>query len=514
MSSLGINGALYLAANSLTAQRQAIEVTGQNISNVNTPNYARQRAQLITADPLKTTLGQEGTGALVNTIVQIRSSLIDSQLPPGLSTFAYHDEKMNLMSQLQANLEQPLDRLNALTSTTPTSGQQGLAEYIDNFFNSFQALNADPTSNVLRQQVILKSQALAAKLNTIGTALETIQVQVQNTVTSAVDEVNTALTNIATINSQIIPIELGGLGRANDLRDKRQQLLEDLSKKIDVYSHEESDGSLTVRLGSSGGTLLVSGVFSGNTASSTTVKLAVDGTAPTMTIKSWTGGEAETSGNLDSVSSQPAGGSIGAQLDVVNDVIGDGTTGLIRDYNRIAQGLAELVNAKHQTGYTLQGSPNYNTAGTATFFDDNSVAADALGTITARNIQLNSAVAGDVAKIAASDATGQPLNGNMAASISNLRTNTTATNLGGLTVSQYYLATLTDLAGDVQAAQTQADTQQLVNKQLLQQRDAVQGVSLDEETTDLMRFQHAYEASARLLTVIDEMMKTLLQAAG
>jgi len=513
MSSIGINGALYLASNALNAQRQAIEITGQNIANVNTPNYARQRANLVTSNTIQTSIGQEGTGVLVQGIEQMRNFLLDAQVPASVSSLSYYQERSSLMAQLQSGLEQPLDRLDSLASNTATtSGDGGLVQDLQNFFNAFQSLSSDPTSTSLRQQVILKAQAVASRLNTIGDGLISLQTQIGQTVSQSVSEANTSLASIASLNKQIAQIEVGGTGpRANDLRDQRQQLVEDLSKKFNIYTHEASDDTMTVRLGDSGGALLVSGVFSGNTASASTVKLTVDGSAPTMTLKSWTGGEAETSLNLDAIPGQPSTGSVAAELNMINTVIGDGTTGLVQTYDRIAAGLAGLVNGVHQTGFTLQNSPTYNTAGTATFFDNDSTAGNALGVVTARNIQLNSAVAADPLKIAASDAAGQPLNGNLAAALGNLTSNTTGTNLGGMTVSQYYLSQLTSLAGDIQATTSQQSTAQLVNQQLTQQRDSVQGVSLDEETSNLMLYQHAYQASARLMSVIDSMMQTILQ---
>ncbi len=500
-----------MAANALDVQQQAIEVTGQNIANVDTPNYSREQIQLQTSTPLATTLGQQGTGVTATGIEQIRSSLLDSQIPGGISSLSYYNTKSDLMTQVQTSLDQPLSSLNSLSSTSATSTSGGLTDDINNFFSAYQSLSTDPTSSVLRQQVVSSAQIVATALNTIGNSLITTQTQIGTDVTTAVNAANTILANIASLNQQISSVEVGGTTKANDLRDQRQQLVETLSQTFDISTHEESNGSLTVRLGSAqGGTLLVSGNYSGNTASATTVKLAVNGSAPTMALEGWTGGVAETVGNLTAVT-QPSAGTVAAQLNVINSVIGDGTTGLVQNYDNIAAGLANLVDTVHQTGFTLQGSPAYNTAGSASFFDNDNIPGNALGTVTARNIQLNSAIAADPTQIAASDTAGQPLNGNLAQTIADLKSNTTAPQLGGQTVSNYYLNTLTSLAANIQSTTNQGSTQQLVNQQLSQQRDSVQGVSLDQETSNLMIYQHAYEASARLMSTIDSMMQTLIQ---
>jgi flagellar hook-associated protein 1 FlgK len=509
-SSLGINGSLFLASNALSAQRAAIEVTSHNIANANTPGYARQRANLHTATPFQTPVGQQGVGVFVNSIQQIRSTILDAQMPSNISSLSYLEEKVNLLKQVQSNLGQQLDALNSLAGTSPTSVGDGLSEAMDSFFNAFQSLSVQPTSTVLRQQVIQTAQLVASKLNTIDDNLVNLQTQIVTQIPLDLNEVNTTLATIASLNAEVQSAELAGVGQANDLRDARQKAIEDLSKKLDVYTQEESDGTLTVRLGSRTGALLVSGNFSGNTASATTVKLTLNGTAPNLTIRSWTGGEAEVPLNMDVVTPQPTGGTLAALIEAANVTIGDTTVGLIRDFDRIAAAIANLVNTQHAAGFTLEGTPAYATAGNPTFFDNNNINGDALGVVTARNIQLNVFVAGDVSRIAASSAAGQPNNGGNADSIANIRTNTTGPGLGGATLSSYFLNTLTTVGSSIQSSNSRLTTQQLVNQKLLEQRDSVMGVSLDEETVDLLRFQQAFEASARVITSLDEMMQTVL----
>jgi flagellar hook-associated protein 1 FlgK len=232
---------------------------------------------------------------------------------------------------VEANLGQPLDRLNSVASSQSVNSSDGLAEALDGFFNAFQALSADPTSTVLRQQVILSAQGVARKLNSVDKNLVNTQNQIVSQISQEVTDINTSLSDIAKLNGQISMIEVGGKARANDLRDGRQQMVEELSKHIDLNTQEQADGSLTVRLGSAAGALLVSGAYSGNTASAATVKLAVDGAAPTLDLKSWTGGEAEIAANLDAVAPQPASGTLAARIEAVNTVIGGNAAGLIQD---------------------------------------------------------------------------------------------------------------------------------------------------------------------------------------
>jgi len=510
MPTIGINGTLFLAADALNAQRAGIEITGHNIANVNTIGFARQRVDLRTQTPINTSVGQQGLGVLALAIQQVRSFILDIQVPTNQSTLSYLEEKFDLLNQVQANLGQSLNRLDPLTGSSPTATQGGLQELMDSFFNAFEALATEPASTVLRQQVILTSQALTGKLNTIGASLENLQNQITIQITQNVSDINSTIAEIAYLNSQIASVEVGGANHANDLRDRRQQLIEDLSKRINISTREESDRTVTIRLGASSGPLLVSGVFSGNTASASTIKLAVSGAASSLNIRSWTGGEAEIAGNLDVVTPQPTGGTLAAEIEAVATTIGDAGAGLIRDYNRIAAALASLVNTQHAAGFTLEGSPAYATAGNPTFFDDDAVNGNPLGAVTARNIQLNSFVAGDVSRIAASSIIAEPNNGSNAASLAALRSNTTDPSLGGLTISGYYITSLTSLGSNIHDTDSRASTQKLVVQQLTQQRDSVMGVSLDEETTNLLRFQHAFEANARVISTVDIMMQTIL----
>jgi flagellar hook-associated protein 1 FlgK len=151
----------------------------------------------------------------------------------------------------------------------------------------------------------------------------------------------------------------------------------------------------------------------------------------------------------------------------------------------------------------------YATTGNPTFFDDDAVDGNPLGVVTAQNIQLNSVVAGDIRKIAASDTAGEPSNRANAQRIAQLRDNTTAPLLGGMTISNYYLTSLTGLGVSLRVTNNQKATQDLLNQQLVDQRDSVMGVSIDEEMTNMIRFQNAFEASARFIATIDEMMQLI-----
>jgi flagellar hook-associated protein 1 len=511
---VGLSGAFHIATNAMAAQRAGMEVVGHNLANASVAGYSRQRLEFRTAQPIHTAIGQQGVGVIPFQIQQLRNSYIDGQIPTNLSKLSYNEEKSTLLSQVQADLNQPLDRSNPIASTFPTETGAGLAEAIDAFFNSWSTLATDPSNFVLRKQVVQHAQNVAGKLNDVGNRLDTTQQQITDNVQINVDEINDILGQIADLNANIASVEIANFTRANDMRDERQRKLEELSRKIDIFHQEEANGTVTVRLKSSTGDLLVSGTFSGNTSQAGTVKLGIEftgSTNATIQLGKWTGGEAENAGTLDALIQEPTAGTLLAQIQTIADVIGDANGGLIRDYNRIAQDLATLVNALHDDGRTLENSPDYDQLGNATFFDNNSTANDAIGTITARNIQLNSAIAANPNLLAASNADGSPNNGANALAIGALRTSIAGANMGGLTFSQYYLRAVTSVGNDINNANSQVTAHKLLNEQLSRLRDSFAGVDVDEETVNLLKFQHAFEASAMLINTVNDMMRAILQ---
>jgi flagellar hook-associated protein 1 len=511
---LGLSAALALSSNALMAHRASIEVTGHNIANVNTPGYSRQRALLLTEFPVMTSLGSQGQGVYAKSIQQMRSAFLDAQIPGGLSNLAYYQEKSTLLESVQAAIGQPLDQLVSQSSGTSTDMPNGLNETLTTFFNAWDNLATNPASPVLRQQVIAASQAVASKLNEIGNNLATTQTSIVTQISQTVDDINTKLTEIAELNSQIAAVEVGGLTPAPDLRDARQLKIEELAAMIDINAQEQTDGTVTIRLGSAAGTLLVSGVFSGNTASAATFKFGLRSTdtPPNIDIEGWTGGEVENDANLGAVT-QPLKGKLAAQLEVVNTTIGSSTNGLIEDFDNLAVSLAGLINTQHALGFTLENPPLYNTAGTNTYFDDDNNPANALGTVTARNIQLNANVASDYTRIAASAIAATPSSGTNALAMAQLRSSTAGVSMGGLTLANYYNTTHFTLGSTIRSTNSLASTQELVNQELGEQRESISGVSIDEETSNLIRFQKAFEASARVFTTITEMLDTVIAMA-
>jgi flagellar hook-associated protein 1 FlgK len=513
IATMGISAGLCMSAQGLAVQRAAIEVAGNNIANVNTPNYSRQRVNMVTDLSVNSSIGPEGYGATITNIQQLRSILLDTQIPANLSDQSYYEERSNLLEQITSNLGQTVDNIESLAGSSATTTTDGLQESLDAFFNTFESLSANPTSQVLRQQVILNGQAVAGKLNTISNNLTTLQSQVITAANQNVTDINSGLANIASLNQQIYNLERGSLQKANNLRDTRQQAIEDLAKRVDINFQEQADGTVQVRLGNAAGPLLVDRFSSGNTTTTYWLSLAVQ-VAPNVRLWGSTNG-----GGPVLLGTQPTSGTLTAQLDTINTTIGSAANGgLIQQYDNIAWAFGGLVNRQHGLGYTLQNSPWYDQSGLPLYTNITS----------ASTITFNPAVAANVDRIAASDTggnqglavVGYPNNGNNALKIAQIRddanTDTASWGAGArpigynTTVSQYYLSSLTNLGSTLRTNDNALNTQKAVNQQLTEQRDSVMGVSIDEEMTNLIRFQYAYEANAKVISSLDQMYMTLI----
>ena len=239
---LGLFGTLYLGQRSLQVYRQGVEISGHNLANVSNPAYARQRIQIQTAPAIATPIGYVGTGADVSSIRQLRSSILDAQVQSEASVRGFLEAQESGLQMAQAIWGEVIDR----TSATPlgasgagaVSGQHGLAGQLTDLFTSFQRVAATPTSLSERQVLIMKAESLATKFQQMQGGLTGLDSSLNNSISSEVGQANELLASIAELNKQILNTE-GGLGqRANDLRDLRQERLEQLAKFLPVHSVE------------------------------------------------------------------------------------------------------------------------------------------------------------------------------------------------------------------------------------------------------------------------------------
>ena len=469
--SLGLFGTLGLAARSLQTQQLGLEVTGQNLANVDNPAYARQRLSISTSATIPTSIGAQGTGAEGVAIQQIRSSLIDSQIQAETSIGSYWDTMQQALQSVQADLgEQINTQATGTDGTTSTSSQQGISQGLSDLFNAFQSLSTDPSSMAERQVLLQKAQTLVSQFNQVSQQLGSLSGDLDQSLQGGVTSANQLLSDIASLNNQIATTELSTNSTANDLRDLRQQKIEELSKLAKVDTVEQNDGTVDVSIS---GTQLVNGV---NVLDSLETYTTSGGQ---LMVRTQTGGTALA---LNS-------GSMQSTIDAR-----DGTLAtLSNSLDAIASQVITSVNAIHYDGYGLTGTTHND------FFTGSD----------AQTIGVNTTLTDDPRLIQASGTNGAAGDNQVALALAQLADQPIAA-LSNQTISQAYNQAVSTLGQALASANTQVADQQVVQNMLQQQRASVSGVSMDEEMTNLTTYQRAYEASAKLITVIDEMLTTLI----
>ncbi len=458
---IGLFGLLNLGARSMQVQQQGAEVTGHNLANVDNPAYARQRVTITTAPTIDTPLGPQGTGAQVIGIQQLRDAILDGQITGETSITGFLDAQQSALESGQAILGQTIDR---------TGGQHGIAEAMSDLFNAFQSLSTDPTSLTERQSVLQKAQTLATEFNQIDTKLGQLNTDLNTTLQTEVDQANQLLSEIADYNKQIVTTEGGSPGSANDLRDLRQQKLEELSKLVNITTTPQANGAVDIS---------ISGV---NVVSDTAVLDTLqtyDAGGGQMLVRTQTGGSALT------LTSGMIQGTIAARDGGLKD--------LRTNLDTLAAGLITEVNAAHGNGFSLTGSTG------AAFFTGTGAA----------DIGVNSALADNPALLQTSGTSGAVGDNQVALALAQLAAQKQA-GLNNASFGENYSQTVAALGQALSNVNNSIGDQTVVQNMLKRQRDSISGVSLDEEMTNLVQFQKAYVASAHLITTVDEMLQTVV----
>ncbi len=463
---LGLFGTLNLGTRALQAQQTAIEVAGQNLANVNNSAYARQRVELQTSLTLSSSVGQQGTGVEVAAIKQLRDTLLDGQLCSELSAGGFWEAKQSALQTAQTSLGEVFDgSVDSSSATTDAAAVTALADDLTGLFNAFQSVATTPTSISERQALISQAQSLATRLNQSAGQLDELNASLNTALDADVTAANILLAGIADLNKQIAGAEFGG-GAANDLRDTREQKLEQLSKLVNIETGSDANGSLSVSIG---GVALVSG------------REVLD------TLQTYDAGNGQWLVRAATVGTplDLAGGSMQGRIDAR-----DGALRSLRDdLDTLASALITEVNSVHSAGYSLTGSTGAN------FFTGTDAA----------SISVSTTLKDEPSLIQAAGIPGAVGDNTVALALARLAEAPQAA-LGNQPFGSAYGRTVADLGNGLADANSQLANHEAVKSLYLKQRDAVSGVSLDEEMTNLVRFQKAYQASARIVSVVDQML--------
>lgn len=470
----GLFGMLNLGSRSLQTQQQGVAVAGQNLANVNNPAYARQRLTIQTSTPILTGLGSEGTGADAVAIRQLRDAFLDGQIQSETSVTGFLQSQQTALQYAEAGLGEQLTSSASTGGATSVGSSGGLADNLAGLFNAFQSLTTAPASLSNRQVVISQAQQLASKFNQVDQRLAAVNGQINQSVQTDVSGANQLLAGIAGLNQQITAAEAATGGTANDLRDLRQQKIEDLAKLVSFQSATTADGAVNISVD---GHLLVAGNKLQDTLQT------YDAGGGQLLVQTTNSGTPLTL----------TGGSIQGSITTRDGSLQALRTGL----NDLATQLITHVNMVYRAGYDLNGNTN------ADFFTGTNAA----------DIGVAAALAGDPSTLQASGVLGAPGDSQIALALAQLA-GVKQPGLANQTFSESYTGVITDLGFSLSAVNRQLGDQEVVQNMLHAQRSSVSGVSLDEEMVDLVKYQRAFQASAHLVSTIDQMLDIVVNLKG
>ncbi len=472
----GLFGELANGVKALTAASRSVETAGRNLANVNNPNYARQRVIYGDRGSVQTELGVQSLGVEARQIQQLRDSLIDSQVVRESSLLASYEAEQAAYQRAQANLGQSVDRSGATSQTGSEGSTGGIAQALSDFFNAFQSFAASPTDSGERLALVQKAGILTDALNETDARLVQLQADLTTQANSDITEVNDMLSTIAELNGQIGRLEINQPGAAVDLRDQRQALVEKLAQKMSIETRPDPGFAGQIQ------------VF-GRDAANNPVQL--------INLASVTGPVTLSGSTVSAGSPATAlvlkGGSINGAITARDGAVTD----LRDDLDALSRQLVTSVNAA------------YNPASTATgyFFTPNA-------TVTAANISVDANVTAASLKASDGGAAGDNTIASAVAALASRKFSISGGDQIDGTFSQFYTGTVTNLGQALSTANTRVTSQTSISTLVRSQRDSISGVSLDEEMSDLIKYQRAFQASSRVIQVIDELLDAVVNRLG
>ena len=511
---------LTISYSGLQAASTSLNVTGHNVSNINTKGYSKQQASTEAAQALRTfsTYGMLGAGVKVTGVSQLRDSYYDEKYRNNQANYGEYEAKENYMDQI----EDFFDEWNL----------NGYCKEYQKFFTSVEEVIKAPGEASTKNQLINNAASMAQYFFLMSTNLRKIQEDANNEIKDAVEQINSYAQNIASLNRQINQIE-ANYGDANDLRDKRNALIDDLAQIVNVSINEEDIGNgLTDFRVSINGQTLVAGYDNNKLYTEARADKRNASDAASLYDVKWESGQ---NFNLYSPS-------LGGQMKALVD-IRDGCNGEFEQYkvdengdyildsdgnkvlesvlrneqntdfkgipyyqsqlNQFISTLSESVNNVLKSGLTSDGTQH----GISLFVTQTNT-----DTMTALNITVNPELVKDADKLAtrSSAATGQA----EADIMEQLRKLQSEKIFDGGTGAYFLESMVSDMSIDSSNATNMLDNYNNLRTTIQNQRLSIMGVDTDEEAMDMMKFQQAYNLNSKMMSVMNEIYDKLINGTG
>jgi flagellar hook-associated protein 1 FlgK len=479
---------LGIGKSGLFTAKSAMSTTSHNIANANTEGFSRQEVRMETGPGLGEGDYVIGSGVEVQSIRRAHDELIEKKLNTSLTQHKFNEERTIQLGQV----EEVFNEINS----------DGMNKVLNRFFNSMRELSNQPENETVRNVVKENAKIVVGDFHRIQDSLDNIRAGINKKVDLTVKEVNGLTETIAKLNKEINVQEVSG-GMANDLRDQRDRALRTLAEFFPIQAYNDGQNQFVVSIEGVGS--IVAGGLSQTLAVGASV---VDG--QTSVDK----GNAEVF-----FASRPGipftdkikGGALGGLLKTRNDEV----EGLEKQLDELAHGLVLATNAIHRKGFAnhpvptdAEGNPVPNAAQKQVtginFFKEPLDRKRA-----AEYIDLDDAIKTDVNNIAAALEANKPGDNRVALAISKLQ-HEKVLGAGTTTFEEQYLKSVGNIG--LQTGKSKIDSEQSegILAQAKSFKERLSGVSLDEEAANMVRYQNAYEASAKVIKASDEMFKAVL----
>lgn len=457
---------LYTGLSAIRAAQTGIDVAANNVANSATPGHTRQRVELVAGPRYDSPVGPQGTGVTVAQIGRLRDSFLDTRVRTAIGDHAATSVRANLLGTLEALTGEPDD---------------GISSRMTALWTAAEAWANDPAEPATRRQVMNELTAVGETFRSVVTQWDTLEADVRHDRDVRLEQVNDALAQLAELDARIVNVPDQRVGPA--LLDQRDLLLDDIAQLTGA----------TARVGTSGRSeVVLAGVNLVPSDGPAELSL-VDGVA---TITAHDGTTTSAAGQL--------GGMVGGLTKVLDQDI----PAFREQMNTVAAGIHAAVNEVNRAGVTADGTPG----GDLLTFDPT----DPARTLTRATDDLS-------ALAAARDVTSpQPHDGSNARVLANLRI--APVTIGddddddapgpSASLSSHFADVITGLASEVNAAKGSASASRSIAVSAATARDAEHGVSIDEEMVELVRYQRALEAAARVMTTIDQALDVLVNRVG
>lgn len=475
---------LSIGKTGLNASKKSLETTSHNIANVNTEGFSRQKTVQTTNVPISKNGLIQGTGARVTGVTRSHDQFVEKRLGQATTSHNFFKERAEQLGEVE-------DIFNEVNG-------DGLNKVLNKFYNAFRDLANQPEDETIRSLVRDTAQLVTQDFKRIRGSLDNVARQVDGRIEREIQDINQASHSIAGLNKKIASLEGLG-GETGDLRDQRDLLVRQLSESFSVHTYMDEKNNY-ILMAKGVGTLVSGGEVQELAIRGTSKDESTNNMAGTVEVFFKERPSAKISENFKS-------GRLASMIEVRNVDVRHMQEGI----DNIAYEFSQSVNAIHRRGFAnreVGPGANFDSKGALTGIDF--FKAPVSRENAALQLDISDAVKSDLSNISTALEANSPGDNRIALAISKLQ-HERLMDEGHSTLEESYLKMIGRIGLESGKAQLDQEQSEGILVQAKSIRERISGVNLDEETANMVRYQHAYQASAKVMQAADEMFRTVLE---